>query len=244
MTDDKEAIVNGHCPKCGPNRRADVVGEHEVRWEDDETGVWGHFTYRILRCRGCYDVYFQRIEVFSEDIDYRQNPRTGEPQMRLSEKINYWPAPSKRDQPTWSSKLDGKDRDLASLFDDIYVALNNDLRILAAVGVRTAFDRASELLGIDPAKTFQEKLGDLASENRISSDEKDAIEVLTDAGSAAAHRGWKPKLSELNNMMSILESFLHRSFIIGDDAKSLKESVPPRHQRKKSSGEFGDSSSP
>jgi hypothetical protein len=50
---------------------------------------------------------------------------------------------------------------LDRFFADTYVALNNDLRILAAIGIRTAFDRASQLLGIAPEKTFADKLGEL-----------------------------------------------------------------------------------
>ena len=54
--------------------------------------------------------------------------------------------------------------------------------------MRTAFDRASELLGVNPAKTFAEKLTDLVSRGHIGSSEKDTLDTLTDAGSAAAHR--------------------------------------------------------
>jgi hypothetical protein len=146
----------------------------------------------------------------------------------LPEKISYWPAPTKRDQPSWAYKLETKDQDLGSLFADAYVALNYDLRILAAIGIRTTFDRASQLLGIAPEKTFADKLGELHRQSHVNSDEKDAIEVLIDAGSAAAHRGWKPTPSELNDLMSILEHFLQRSFIIADTARAIKQSVPPR----------------
>jgi Domain of unknown function (DUF4145) len=63
--------------------------------------------------------------------------------------------------------------------------------VLAAIGLRTAFDRASELLGIDPNKTFAGKLSQLVVDGHIGSTEKASLDVLTDAGGAAAHRGWK-----------------------------------------------------
>jgi hypothetical protein len=144
------APVKGHCPDCGPDRLADVVAHHQSRMADDEAEVWGRIEYRILRCRGCETVYFQRDEIFSEDVDYKVDPHTGEQEGYLPHKITYWPAPSKRKQPDWSSELFAVDSDLDSLFDDIYVALNNDLRVLSAIGIRTAFDRASELLRVDP----------------------------------------------------------------------------------------------
>jgi hypothetical protein len=210
-----------------------VAAEEQVEWEDDdEHGIWGRHTYRILKCRGCDTVYFQQVQIFSEDVDFRQNPTSGEMQPFIPERISYWPAPSKRNQPDWSRKLDDTDRDLGSLFDDIYVAMNNELRILAAIGTRTVFDRASELLGVDPAFTFAQKIAALHTAGRISSDDKLVIDVLVDAGNAAAHRGWKPSSSELNDMVAILEGFLYRAFVAGDAAGELRGSIPPRPPRR------------
>jgi hypothetical protein len=214
------ASVKGHCPACGPDVWADVVAHHQSSFHDREDDTYGQIEYRILRCRGCEAVYFQRDEMFSEDFD----PETGD----LLHTVSYWPAPSKREKPNSSLDLAAVDIDLHSLFDDIYVALNNDLRVLAAIGIRTAFDRATDLLGINPAKNFAQKLTDLVTRGKIGSSEKDTLDILTDAGSAAAHRGWKPKPEELDTMMSIIEAFLYRTFILDAAAKSLKKNVPPK----------------
>jgi hypothetical protein len=156
------APVKGHCPSCGSDRLADVVGHHHSRYDDEE--IWGKIDYRILRCRGCESVYFQKDEIFSEDVDYEVNPHTGELEGYIPHRITHWPKPpaaSERVQPAWASQLLDIDNDLDSLFNEIYVALNNNLRVLSAIGVRTAFDRASELLGVDPAKSFADKLSKL-----------------------------------------------------------------------------------
>jgi hypothetical protein len=221
----------GHCPQCGPDRFADVVGYHRAHDEDDRSGVWVATDYRIMRCRGCEAVYFQTDEVFSEDVDSGEDPNTGEYVDYTPHKITHWPAPSKRAQPDWASKLHVLDPDLAALFDDIYVALDNDLRVLAAIGIRTAFDRASELLGVDSGQGFAQKLKELVQLGKIGADERDTLDVLTNAGSAAAHRGWRPEPQELDTMMSIIEAFLYRTFILDRAAKSLKQSVPVRPRR-------------
>ena len=111
--------------------------------------------------------------------------------------------------------------------------MNNELHVLSAIGIRTAFDRASELLGVDPAKNFLEKLTELVHLGKIGSSEKDTLDALTDAGNAAAHRGWSPSQKELDTMMNIIEGFLHRTFILAAAAKSLKQNVPARPTRKK-----------
>jgi Domain of unknown function (DUF4145) len=110
----------------------------------------------------------------------------------------------------------------------VYTALDNDLRVLAAIGLRTAFDRASELLGIDPNKTFAGKLSQLVVDGHIGSTEKASLDVLTDAGGAAAHRGWKPNLKQLDTLSSIMEQFVHRTFVLNAKAKRVKTSIPSR----------------
>jgi hypothetical protein len=117
---------------------------------------------------------------------------------------------------------------LGNLLREINTALNNDLRVLAAIGARTAFDRASELLNVDATLSFAKKLDQLASIGRVSKDERQILEVLVDAGSAAVHRGWAPKITEIDTMMTILEAFLHRTFVSADGVKKLRAAVPPR----------------
>ena len=58
--------------------------------------------------------------------------------------------------------------------------------------------------------------------------------MLVDGGSAAAHRGWRPEPEELNTMIDMVESFLYRSFIVGDGIAKLKAAVPPKPKREKS----------
>ena len=151
----------------------------------------------------------------------------------LPERKTYWPRPEKRTKPAWSVILCKKDEDLESLYDEIYLAINNEMRTLATIGIRTAFERASELLGIDePDQSFKDKLQALVTKEFIGTADKDALEVLIDAGSAAAHRGWRPSTEEVDDLLSILEAFLHRSFIIPSKAEAVKKSVPARKKKK------------
>jgi hypothetical protein len=106
------------------------------------------------------------------------------------------------------------------------------INVLSAIGIRTVFDRASELLGVEPNKGFAQKLDDLLAQGKIGVDEKATLNVLTDAGSAAAHRGWRPTPEELGTMISIIEAFLYRTFLLGEDAKRLRDAIPSRPSKK------------
>jgi hypothetical protein len=114
---------------------------------------------------------------------------------------------------------------------------------LSGIGIRTSFDVAAELLGIDPAKSFEEKLDALVSGEHIGKVDRDRLETLVDAGSASAHRGWVPSADDLDTMMAILEHFVFEAFVAPArrkklDAKAveMKAKVPARQKRKRKPG--------
>lgn len=221
-----EAKVKGHCPTCGGEKFADAVASHEERWSDGY--VDGCVRHSILKCRGCETVYVQRAESCSED-DHHYQDESGEWQVEYPERMTYWPAPTKRATPDWAHAF-ASDNDLSRLVDELYAALNGDLRVLAAIGVRTIFDRASELLEIDPGLSFAQKLDGLVAKGSIGSDERANLAVLADAGGAAAHRGWRPSPDQLETLVSTLEAFLYRTMVLGDALKALKAAVPARRK--------------
>lgn len=116
---------------------------------------------------------------------------------------------------------------------EVYAALDADLNVLAAMGMRIVFDKASGILGVDPALTFEEKLEALVDE-----DDRARLETLVDAGSASAHRGWRPSTEDLDTMMDVLESFVHDAFVAPLRKKRLdrrladiRANVPPKPKR-------------
>jgi hypothetical protein len=228
----KTKQVRGHCPNCGPARFADVVAEYTDREDvDDELGLWAETMSRILQCGGCKSVYFQEVFISSEDHNSNIRP-DGHLITRYNEHITYYPAPAKRKRPDWLTILD-IELGLYDLLGETYNALDVDARVLAATGARTIFDRASELLKIDPNLSFKEKLDLLHQQGHIGAAERGHLDLLTDAGSAAAHRGWKPSPAQLNTVMSIVEAFIYRNFVLDAEVKKLKKQIPLRRKRKK-----------
>lgn len=225
---EKKKFEDGHCPKCG-SERADVVAQHKDEYHDEMIDAATY--YSVLECRGCGHHYFKTLSWNSEDIDHVQNPYTGDWETVVNETITFWPPTAKRRRAEWADEIVFVDRVLGSLFDDVYTALSNNLGVLAAIGMRTVFDRASELLGIDPSTTFQKKLEDLKKGDHITDKEITILAALIDAGSAAAHRGWQPKPKQLDAMMTILEAFLHRAFLLEDIGAELGKGVPKRQPK-------------
>jgi hypothetical protein len=220
------AKVKGHCPVCGPGKWAEVRGEFKRSESNKDVSV--STVHRILQCPACENVYHQTNFTCSEDWDVRHNPATGDEEYFYDEKIEHWPPPAKRPRPSWLDRLPAKDTDLYRLLSDVYSAVEIDLDVLAAIGIRTTFDRGAELLSIDPARTFGQKLNDLVAAGYIGSTERDALAAMTDAGSASVHRGWKPTPQQLETMLQLIEGFVHRNFILRDDVSGLKNAVPAR----------------
>jgi hypothetical protein len=159
----------------------------------------------------------------------------------MDEDVAYWPAVSGRKRPDWfASMVVGWENShvLREAMTEMYVALDNDLMRLSAAAIRTAFDIASEILGIDPNLTFAEKLDELVSTSRINGVDRERLETLTEAGHASIHRGWVPKADDLGTMVEILEHFVHRAFVepalqrkLDEKSAQLKKVVPPRKAR-------------
>lgn len=243
MVSEKKSVCRkAQCAKCAGERNCDILGHHEIRGSDgylDWTENW-----YILQCRGCEHVFCQTSSTNSEDYDHYHD-EYGEEAVTYHETLGYWPALLKRKRPEWfehSSVQSDKDKDgtLSDALKKMYGALDNDLKVLSAIGVRTSFDIASELLGIDASRTFAQKLDDLVSAGHIGTVDRGRIETLIDAGSASAHRGWKPSEDDINVMLDVLEHFIFAAFVeperradLDKRAAAVKSKVPSRKKATK-----------
>lgn len=218
--------TRGHCPKCGPNRIAEIVAEHVDFSKDEHT--WYEAKHRVLKCCGCETVYHQKASCFSEDYDHVENSETGQYEIEYQETLTYWPAPARRRRPDWLDEWEIEDGTLYRILEETYNALDVDSRILAGIGIRTAFDRASEVLKVDPNLPFKQKLEELEKNGKIGREERNDLEVLTDAGGAAAHRAWQPSPEEIITLMDTMENFIKRTFVMRSRIDKLKGKIPPR----------------
>jgi|SRR6516162_8880173 hypothetical protein len=241
MTDQgSRAVLRGHCPNCDADRNAEVLAEDTLEEEDKASGIWGRSTYSILRCLGCDRRYIRLVQECSEDTTVEVDPETGEPSWAINEQVTYWPSPprARRRRPAWlgfasdypelSLGFASDYPELATLLGELYTALDNGLQILATIGMRTVFDCASQKLGTDPNQSFAEKLKELTARNKIGGEEKEMLSVLADAGSAAAHRGWKPTEDDIGHLMDALENFLERAFVLKHNLRRVKKNIPTR----------------
>lgn len=223
-----------HCPTCDGERTCEVHGTvyKAWDWEDRQHGhsVNGGVEHSLLECRGCETVFYETSSWNSENIDQYYDVMGQEHYEHLRETQTY-PQPEIKTKPVWFDAMHKADPQLHKILGQMYVAHDNQAHILTAIGLRTALDRATEVLGIDSAKTFDEKLNELRERGWIGQTERDILGVVTDSGHAAAHRGWEPDSRQVSELLSSLEVFLLRAFVVGQRALSIKGSIPAKPKR-------------
>jgi Domain of unknown function (DUF4145) len=231
MVETKQA----HCPNCKGERTCDVHGGIKKSWNwSDRLGhsANGSVWHSLLECRGCETVFYETVGWDSESIDYWVD-EVGQTQSEHEKTVTTYPKPESATKPVWVGAIYSVDKQLRNILDEMYVAYDNQSFILTAVGLRTALDRATEVLGIGAALTFEQKLNELKIAGWIGDTERDILGVVTDAGHAAAHRGWSPDESEIAKLLSAMEVFLQRAFIVGKKALSIKANIPAKPIRPK-----------
>ena len=227
-----------HCPNCNGLRSCDIHGEIKEEWRhdlDDEFGnkSYGDVMHRLLMCRGCSTIFYHSQSKNTEVGEYDSDPVTGHV-VFIPEVINTtYPAPESKTIPHWVSELFEKDNQLWIILNEMYRAYDYHLPILSAIGLRTAFDRATEVLGIEPSLTFKDKLDELKNGDWIGETEREMLDVVTDAGGAAAHRGWAPKAEEVRQLITVLEGFLQRALLTSSEALKIKTNIPQKPPRRK-----------
>ena len=206
-----------HCNECRGTKWHKLLKEtHDQGSEpyDEDYRIWWHIVHQMFECCGCKSVVVRRSHEFSE-WDY--------PDVRL------FPPPVSRHKPEWFYQIPGS---MLSLFKEIYNSLAADTRALPMMGARALLDMVI-VDKVGDVGTFNDKLKALESQGFISKKNRETLDAALDAGSAAAHRGYAPKLEEVHAVMDIVENLLQAIYVLDKIAVEIKKSTPARPAVKK-----------
>lgn len=206
-----------HCNAC--RRKTDhrllktVQGDTGSEQYDENYAIWWETKFDVLQCCGCREVVLRRTYMFSEYDEAE---------------VRYFPPPISRHSPEWAHELP---YDLKLVLDEIYRSLDANNRRLPMMGARTLVDMMI-VEKVGDLGTFALGLKALQESGFVSSKNREVLEAVLDAGSAAAHRGHAAKLENVNNTMDIVENMLQAVYLLHDAAQKLKDCTPPRPARK------------
>lgn len=219
-----DRTIKAHCNRCRGTTSSWVRAAHSVDRTVGTSPSGNRF--EVLQCCGCDTLSVRHEHWFSEwdEADYDEQ---GQHVVKRGVKEAYYPPPTVRPKPAWSDMID--DEILRNVMDELYLALNGGMSVLASVGARTLLDRAGHLLlEEDPKGGFEGKLSGLVNRGFISPHEKATLEAVADAGNASAHRGYTPNAERLGNIVDIMENFLQRAFVLPRAADEVRSSTPRR----------------
>lgn len=232
------------CPECNGNRNCIVIGSIAREWssgDGNHSMQWGT-EYRLLQCKGCDTVFYQSKSWNSEDLDYDYDDN-GETIVTANYTIDTYPG-SLEHRPQWIEKIADVDYQLYLILNEMYKAYDNESYILASIGLRTAFDRTSEVLKILPSLPLKSKVEKLAEDGFIGETEKSQLIIVTEAGNAAAHRAWSPTKSEFKSLLTITEDFVRRSVLRDKSISKIAGKIPVKKKKPKGdaveNNDFGD----
>lgn len=131
--------------------------------------------------------------------------------------------------PDWYEKLPNEVR---TLMGEVHRGLANEMLSLSSMGVRTVIDMVC-VDKIGDMGGFDKKLSSLQDRGYITHHQKEMLSSTIEAGNAAAHRGHRPSMQEINTQMEICEFLLKNIYILPNASIMLKNLTPSRPNRNK-----------
>ena len=167
-------------------------------------------TFQVMQCKDCGTTTYC--------IDTRIHPgyMMGDSYI---ETTDYFPPLPLRTKPAWYGSLS---KGYQTILAEVYQAIDNSLFFLSSTGVRTAIDKLI-VEKIGDAGGFKDKVDRLVAKKIIDDTDGEMLLALIDAGSASAHRSYKPKPEIINHMMDILEDIFFKLLVEPKKKKELKK---------------------
>jgi hypothetical protein len=214
----KDSQIKAHCNNCLYETNHEIVCKKEYRYDDE--AIVQFTSYEILVCLGCDNVGFRSVATGSEIYGPDGIP---------TEEITYYPPAVSRQKPVWLNWHDLNDasEQIPPLMNEIYTALHNDSKILATIGIRTVIDTMMTK-EVGDLRRFADKLNAFESKGFISAKTKAMLNRVIDAGSASAHRGYKPSIEDIHALLDVTEGLLSSIYVLPLAVDRATQKVPSK----------------
>jgi hypothetical protein len=133
--------------------------------------------------------------------------------------------------PEWIVKLESIDAGLHDLLVEVYSAANDTQTRLFSMGLRAALDHTMTRI-VGDVGGFEQKLDKMVEQRHLSEKQRETLATVIDAGSATAHRGFKPSQDLLEQMLAVMEGIVRDHYITGPMLATMRTTIPPRPTRK------------
>jgi Domain of unknown function (DUF4145) len=208
--------TKAHCNSCGKYRNHEILHSELTSWADSDYDVSGNDSYETLKCCGCELIKLRHTSWNSEERE---------------SSVYYFPPEIFRRNPDWFSdlwrELNGEHEFVEDLLKEIYIALQNNLPSLATMGIRALLEQIMISKSGDHG-TFAKNIAEFERLGHVSKLQRERLEAILEAGHAAIHRAYKPKIKDVITLLDITEHIVESVFLHEAQIEALKKRVPAR----------------
>lgn len=216
--------LKAQCNNCLGETNHILLYKEDQPW-DEEGGIYGSETFKMVKCCGCDSVKLMHTSWFSEDLKNNGDPRIY---------TYYYPPAISRAEPKWMTDLSSffsstQQPYISGLLREIYSALHNGSSRLAVMGVRALIEYMM-ISKVTDKGSFKKNLNAFESAGYLSRNQREIIEPILEAGHAAIHRAYHPSSEDVLTVVDVTESLVETIYVHPDKASKLKGRVPKREQ--------------
>jgi hypothetical protein len=205
--------TKAHCNKCLGDRNHEILFTETTYWSHGESDPSGSNKYEMLKCQGCDSITLRHTSEWSEDPE---------------PSVYYYPPAIFRRQPHWLYDLLGTEGALVrKLLNEIYGGLQNDMKMIATMGVRALMEHVM-INSVGDQGTFAKNLTEFAKKGFISDKQRDILTVVLEIGHATMHRAYEPSDKDLTTCIDIAETVIQSIYVHPGKAAELAKRVPKR----------------
>jgi hypothetical protein len=197
---EKAWLTCQRCEKSTLHTTLTIVGESDET-PDEEIQFWSE--YMTVVCNGCNSISFCIASSCSEFRD----PETG----KFDVSYKYYPHRVEGKSPTVDVRFLASH--IREIYEETHSALLNDLRVLAAIGMRAIIEAVCKHKGY-VSGSLPSKINSLASDGLICKDNKDFLLTLKVMGDEGAHEVKAADSYELDAAFGIVEHLLRTVYVL------------------------------
>ncbi len=212
-----------YCNNCQHDTWHSILFYKKDTWADEHHPIDGGDDYKIAQCNGCKGVSYEERSWFSEDVNTDGT---------LDITVKRFPPKTLRKKPKWFSRLHVvhilSGSGFGMLFNETYIALQNNCRSLAVMGIRALLEQIMiEKCG--DQGSFTANINKFENDGYISKLQKNALLPVIEAGHAAVHRSYEPKSEEVISALDITENIIESIYVNESKGNKLNETVPKKN---------------
>lgn len=204
---DKISIPQAHCNVCGGDRNHLVLHCEAELFSDDFGAYNSAEKYEPLKCAGCNSIKLRH------SAHYPNSP---------NEYVTYFPPAVYRRRPEWVINLEDTISDenffVLELHNEIYVALQNNLVRVAAMGIRALLEQIM-ITKVGDKNSFLANVSAFEKEGHISTYQKERLTAILEAGHAAIHRKYRPSTEDIITLIDITEHIIESVYLHDEKVK-------------------------